>query len=375
VRGGSEFDARAVVVDAISEEVGEFYRPFDYDLDEQRLWRRLAGCRVRARLLTTGERHTNPASFREPTTVVAQPCATGTSWCGALGSPPLLRKRSARSRPRPDVQPGSGVDPQPARRQVPPPDPSGGLVAVLTSRFTLDAWDPSARREMAALADLVGAVRLRQGTFRASSDTDVVVDLLLLRRPGPSRRARGGPRSAMSPPSTETWLSTSTWAATPELILGTLRAVSGQYHQADVTVWPNGPLAEALDAALAPIVAHARASGLAWSPAATTTKQADQVDLAGVVLGRHHHEGSIVRAPGGGFASVEGGLPQPFEPKPESDSGELGALIDLRNALAETLQAQASSRDDDDAFADAQRLLNVHYDGYAKRYAPLNRFH
>lgn len=42
VRGGREFGARAVVVDAISDEAAEFYRHFDFhDLDGRRLWRRL----------------------------------------------------------------------------------------------------------------------------------------------------------------------------------------------------------------------------------------------------------------------------------------------------------------------------------------------
>ena len=36
----------------------------------------------------------------------------------------------------------------------------GGLVVALTSRYTLDARNPSARREMAAVGDLVGALRL-----------------------------------------------------------------------------------------------------------------------------------------------------------------------------------------------------------------------
>jgi hypothetical protein len=41
VRGGREFGARAVVVDATSERAAEFYRHFDlHHLDERRLWRR-----------------------------------------------------------------------------------------------------------------------------------------------------------------------------------------------------------------------------------------------------------------------------------------------------------------------------------------------
>src|SRR5690606_41788848 len=52
----------------------------------------------------------------------------------------------------------------------------GGLVVALTSRYTLDARNPAARREMAAIADLVGAIRLPERAFARSSGTDVVVD-------------------------------------------------------------------------------------------------------------------------------------------------------------------------------------------------------
>jgi GNAT superfamily N-acetyltransferase len=43
VRGGREYGARAVVVDAMNEQAGDFYRHFGFrDLDDTRLWRRLA---------------------------------------------------------------------------------------------------------------------------------------------------------------------------------------------------------------------------------------------------------------------------------------------------------------------------------------------
>jgi adenine-specific DNA methylase len=58
----------------------------------------------------------------------------------------------------------------------------GGMVAVLTSQYTMDAQNPGARREMAMLADLVGAVRLPAGAHRRTAGTDVVTDLLILRR-------------------------------------------------------------------------------------------------------------------------------------------------------------------------------------------------
>ncbi|MDQ1538468.1 MAG: hypothetical protein QOE58_2861, partial [Actinomycetota bacterium] len=56
----------------------------------------------------------------------------------------------------------------------------GGLVAVMTSRFTLDARNPAARREMAERADLLGAVRLPAGALRAAAGTDAVTDVVIL---------------------------------------------------------------------------------------------------------------------------------------------------------------------------------------------------
>lgn len=58
----------------------------------------------------------------------------------------------------------------------------GGLVMLLTSRYTMDAQNPAARREMAALAELVGAVRLPSRAHQRAAGTDVVTDLLIFRR-------------------------------------------------------------------------------------------------------------------------------------------------------------------------------------------------
>ncbi len=58
----------------------------------------------------------------------------------------------------------------------------GGYVVVLTSRYTLDSVDRRARLAMAARAELLGAVRLPTGAFRRVAGTDVVTDVLVLRR-------------------------------------------------------------------------------------------------------------------------------------------------------------------------------------------------
>ena len=65
----------------------------------------------------------------------------------------------------------------------------GGYVAVLTSRYTLDSGSDAARREMAAQADLIGAIRLPSRAFWRVAGTEVVTDLLILRRRDPDQPA------------------------------------------------------------------------------------------------------------------------------------------------------------------------------------------
>ena len=63
----------------------------------------------------------------------------------------------------------------------------GGLAAVVTSRYTMDARNPAARREIASLADLTGAVRLPSGAHQQAAGTKVITDLLIFRRREPGR--------------------------------------------------------------------------------------------------------------------------------------------------------------------------------------------
>ena len=58
----------------------------------------------------------------------------------------------------------------------------GGVVAFVTSRFTMDSKDSSARKYLAQRADLLGAVRLPNNAFKANAGTEVVSDILFLQK-------------------------------------------------------------------------------------------------------------------------------------------------------------------------------------------------
>ena len=58
----------------------------------------------------------------------------------------------------------------------------GGIVAFVTSRYTMDSKDSTARKHMAERADLLGAIRLPNNAFRANAGTDVVSDIIFLQK-------------------------------------------------------------------------------------------------------------------------------------------------------------------------------------------------
>ena len=252
----------------------------------------------------------------------------------------------------------------------------GGYVAVLTSRFTLDAGGTQARRELADLGDLVGAVRLPEGAMRRVAGTGVAMDLLMLRR-----------REEGAEPNGEEWLETApvetpdgpvqinqVFAEHPEWVLGTLRAEHGQYGQDDVEVRAlDGPLAPRLDAVLSEIVGAAGISGLRYSPRPATMAGAGLdggVDDA--IRGPHHVEQSLLKTESGGFAMIKNGITVAHRPA-QSQAGELALLIDLRETYFELVDTQAVVGTDD-AWQAARRRLNEHYDRYTRVYGPVNRF-
>lgn len=69
----------------------------------------------------------------------------------------------------------------------------GGLLVFVTSRYTMDSVKDRARNYLADRADLLGAIRLPQTAFKENAGTDVVTDVIFLRKRGPGESAGGEP--------------------------------------------------------------------------------------------------------------------------------------------------------------------------------------
>ena len=129
----------------------------------------------------------------------------------------------------------------------------GGIVAFVTSRFTMDSKDSSARKYLAQRADLLGAVRLPNNAFKANAGTEVVSDILFLQKlERPIDREPEWVQVGQTP---EGFTVNQYFVDHPDMVLGELSAESTQYGREDVTVDPieGADLAEQLKSAMAHI--------------------------------------------------------------------------------------------------------------------------
>jgi len=249
----------------------------------------------------------------------------------------------------------------------------GGMVAVLTSSFTLDGTNPAARREMNQLADLVGAVRLPTGSHRKAAGTDAMTDLLIFRRREPGQEPASTlweTVTARRIDGTITRLN-SYFDEYPERLLGELHVSHGMYgaETLQLTTDDLSAVPERLNAALADVVNEARSAGMVMTE---RTVEQERQRAAYVPAATHEWDGHI-SAKDDGFTVVQNGSHADLA-VPKTQAAELRALLGLRDAGRTLLTAEAESRDDTADIDSLRDQLKTAYSQYADTYGPINRF-
>ena len=112
----------------------------------------------------------------------------------------------------------------------------GGVVAFVTSRYTMDAKDPSVRKYLAQRADLLGAIRLPNNAFKANAGTEVVSDIIFLQKR--DRPIEIEPDWVHLGENKDGFAINSYFTEHPEMILGRQSSESTQYGHQDFTVEP-----------------------------------------------------------------------------------------------------------------------------------------
>lgn len=238
----------------------------------------------------------------------------------------------------------------------------GGVVAFVTSRYTMDSKNPDARQYMAQRADLLGAIRLPNNAFRANAGTDVVSDILFLqKRDHPIDISPDWVHLGQTP---DGFAMNSYFIDHPEMVLGEITTESTQYGKQDLTVVPipGEILSEQLHAAVRNI--HGTYEPLELTETDDLTMAHDTIPADpnvknfsfAVVDGEiYFRENSIMR-------HVE---------LSETATGRLKGMVELRQIVNELMEYQLEDYSDEDIRA-KQQELNVAYDRFSASYGLIN---
>ena len=239
----------------------------------------------------------------------------------------------------------------------------GGIVAFVTSRYTMDSKDSTARKHMAERADLLGAIRLPNNAFRANAGTDVVSDIIFLQKR--DRPADIEPAWVQLGKTEDGFAINQYFVDHPEMVLGNLELESTQYGH-DLTVAPidGTSLADQLAEAVqhiegnytaveiaAPDVADVEAQRKTL-PADPTVKNFSYTVVDGEI---YYRENSIM-------TQVE---------LSDTAKGRVTGMVELRQIVNDLIQQQLEDYPDADIKATQERL-NAAYDAFTAKYGLLN---
>ena len=238
----------------------------------------------------------------------------------------------------------------------------GGIVAFVTSRFTMDSKDSSARKYLAQRADLLGAVRLPNNAFKANAGTEVVSDILFLQKlERPIDREPEWVQVGQTP---EGFTVNQYFVDHPDMVLGELSAESTQYGREDVTVDPieGADLAGQLKEATAKIQGRYVAAERAETeldegashilPADPNVKNFSYTVVDGEVYYRENSVMTPVELSGDAKERVKG-------------------MVELRGIVNELIAYQLEDFPETDIAA-KQAELNAAYDAFSTKFGLLN---
>ena len=243
---------------------------------------------------------------------------------------------------------------------------TGGIVAFVTSHYTMDSKNPSARRYLAQRAKLLGAIRLPDNAFRANAGAEVVSDILFFQK-----------RDHIIDVD-ENWIHLGTtsngyainsyFTEHPEMVLGTLEEQSTQFGKScTVKADPNRELSEALEEAVSRIAGHYEPiqSTRSGSVSESDTQKVEETLPADPSVSNYsytlengeiyYRENSIMRRINRSGVAKE----------------RIKGLLQIRTALKRVMQLQIEDASDEEVHRAQEQLGNI-YDAFTKKYGLIN---
>ena len=240
----------------------------------------------------------------------------------------------------------------------------GGIVAFVTSRYTMDSKDSTARKHMAERADLLGAIRLPNNAFRANAGTDVVSDIIFLQKR--DRPIDHEPDWVQLGKTEDGFAINQYFVDHPEMVLGVLSTESTQYGREELTVAPLEGIS--LADQLAEAVQHIEGQ--------YTEVEVETPDIADVENEKHILpadpevknfsytvvDGEVFYRENSVMTQVE---------LSDTAKGRVTGMVELRQIVNELIDQQLNDYPDEDIKATQERL-NAAYDAFTAKYGLLN---
>lgn len=235
----------------------------------------------------------------------------------------------------------------------------GGVMALVTSKGTMDKENPAVRKYIAQRAELLGAIRLPNDTFKGNAGTEVVSDILILQKH--DRIIDIEPDWVHLNTDKNGIRMNSYFAEHPEMILGDMKIVSGRFGEETTCVpYENADLESLLDEAVSNI--HGEIAEYETEenieeednsiPADPNVRNFSYTVLDDVIYFRENSRMSPVEV----SATAE---------------NRIKGLIEIRNSVRTLLDLQTEDYPDSDIKAEQERL-NKLYDGFTKKYGLIN---
>ena len=235
----------------------------------------------------------------------------------------------------------------------------GGVMALITSKGTMDKENPAVRKYIAQRADLLGAIRLPNNTFKGNAGTEVVSDILILQK-----------RDRLIDLEPE-WVHLNTdengvkmnayFVAHPEMVLGEWKTVSGRFGEEDTVVpYENADLAELLDEAISNI--HAEITDYEVDEELTEEDNSIPADPEvrnfsyTVVDDKIYYRENSRMTPVECSATAE---------------NRIKGMIAIRDSVRSLIEMQTAGFSDDEVEKEQQKL-NALYDTFSKKYGLIN---
>ena len=240
----------------------------------------------------------------------------------------------------------------------------GGVVAFVTSRYTLDSKDSSARKHMAERADLLGAIRLPNNAFRANAGTDVVSDIIFLQKR--DRPIDHEPDWVQLGKTEDGFAINQYFVDHPEMVLGELTAESTQYGREELTVAPLE--GTSLTDQLAEAVQHIE--GQYTEVEVETPDIADAENEKHILPAEPDVKNFSYTVVDGEVFYRENSVMTQVELS-DTAKGRVTGMVELRQIVNELIDQQLNDYPDEDIKATQERL-NAAYDVFTTKYGLLN---